>query len=69
MLRLRMCSDMDEAMCPWEVSTNSPIHLLNMHYLRACYVPVTSAGARRLEKTSFHLYNGGYALQGLLGGQ
>ena len=36
-----------------EASTNSCINLLNMCFLKAYYVSVTSAGARRSEETFF----------------
>ena len=36
-----------------ESSPHSSIHLFTMYFMRAYYVPVTSAGARRSEETSF----------------
>lgn len=46
-----------------EASANSRINLLNMYFLKAYYVSVTSAGARSSGET-FHPYSGGSCLAG-----
>ena len=49
-----------------EASTNSCINLLNMCFLKAYYVSVTSAGARRSGETFYPYSGGGHALPGFM---